>query len=88
MQCIAWGYCTNYWAITKTGIYSEHCQTFKRQPFVKRIMNECRCAARYFSGQGEGGFAELGDFNKHFVKNTRKKGPAGKRFGVFSPRYS
>ena len=51
-------------------------------------MNECRCAARYFSGEGEGRFAELGDFNKHFVKNTRKKGPAGEHFGVFPPRYS
>ena len=26
---------------------------------------------------------ELGRFNKHFVENTRKRGPAGKRFGFF-----
>ena len=38
--------------------------------------------------QGRGGFVELGHFDKHFVKNTRKKGPAGEHFGVFSPRYS
>ena len=37
--------------------------------------------------QGRGGFMELGHFDKYFVKNTRKKGPAGKNFGVFSPRY-
>ena len=37
--------------------------------------------------QGRGGFVELAHFDKHFVKNTRKKGPAGKNFGVVSPRY-
>ena len=31
---------------------------------------------------------ELRYFDNHFVKNTRKRGPAGKHFGVFSPRYS
>ena len=28
--------------------------------------------------QGRGGFVKLGHFDKHFVKNSRKKGPAGK----------
>ena len=37
--------------------------------------------------QDRGGFVELGHFDKHFVKNTQKKDPAGKNFGVFSPRY-
>ena len=37
--------------------------------------------------QGRGSFVELGHFDKHFVKNTRKKGSAGKSFGLFSPRY-
>ena len=37
---------------------------------------------------GKEGFAELGHFDKHFVKNAqKKKDPAGERFGVFSPRY-
>ena len=36
--------------------------------------------------QGRGGFVELWHFDKHFVKNTQKKDPAGKNFGVFSPR--
>ena len=36
--------------------------------------------------QGRGGFVELGHFDKHFVKHTRKKDPAGKNFGVFSPQ--
>ena len=26
--------------------------------------------------------------DKHFDKNTRKRGPATKHFGPFSPRYS
>ena len=30
-----------------------------------------------------GGFAELGHFDKHFVKNTQKKGSFGNIFGVF-----
>ena len=38
--------------------------------------------------QDRGDFVELGHFNKHFVKNTRKKDPAGKKFEDFSPRYS
>ena len=25
----------------------------------------------------------LGHFDKYFVKNSRKKGPAGKNFGIF-----
>ena len=36
--------------------YSEHCQTFKMEHSVKRIMPECRCATRNFSGQGSWGF--------------------------------
>ena len=31
---------------------------------------------------------ELGHFDKPFVKKSRKKGPAGKSFCVFPPRYS
>ena len=36
-----------------------------------------RGATRHFSGQGR--FLEFGHFNKHFVKNTRKEGPVGKK---------
>ena len=28
------------------------------------------------------------ELHKDFVKNTKKRGPAGKSFGDFSPRYS
>ena len=28
--------------------------------------------------QGRGGFVKLGHLDKHFVKNSRKKGPVGK----------
>ena len=74
-------------------MYSEHCQTFKVECFAKQIMPECRYATRNFSGQGRGvgewgRFVELGHFDKGFVKNTRKRGPTGKHFGIFSPRYS
>ena len=30
---------------------------------------------------------ELRHFDKYFVKNTRKRGAAGKLLGAFSPRY-
>ena len=33
-----------------------------------------------FQGRG---FVELGHFDKHFIKNTQTKDPAGKIFGVF-----
>ena len=33
--------------------------------------------------QGRVGFVELAHFSKHFVKNTRKKGPAGKNLELF-----
>ena len=33
-------------------------------------------------------FVELGHFDKHFIKNTKKEHPAGKYFGLFCPRYS
>ena len=39
------------------------------------------------SFQGRGGFVELKHFDKLFVKNTSKKGSAGKKFWAFSPRY-
>ena len=51
--------------------------------FVKRIMPEYSCATINFSGQWRG-FVELGHFDKCFVKNTRKRGPVRKHFGVFS----
>ena len=48
-------------------------------------MPECRCVTTKFSGQrgvGVGlGFVEL----EHFDKGTRKRGPAWKHFGFFSP---
>ena len=37
--------------------------------------------------QCRGDFVELGHFDKHFVKNTRKKRPFGNNSGVFSPRF-
>ena len=33
--------------------------------------------------QGRGGFVELGHFDKHFVKNTRKKAPPRKILEFF-----
>ena len=50
---------------------SEHCQTFKMTDFAKTIMLECNHIARNFSGL-ERDFVELGKFDKHFTKNTKK----------------
>ena len=38
--------------------------------------------------QGRGGFMKLGHSDKHFVKNSRKKGPVGKNVEVFFLWYS
>ena len=38
--------------------------------------------------QGKGGFVKLEDFDKHFIKKSRKKVPHEENFGVFSLRYS
>ena len=43
-------------------------------------------ATMHLSGQAR--FLRIRHFDKHFIYNTPKKGPAGKNFGVFSPRYS
>ena len=61
----------NYWAVVNTEVYSKPCQAFKVECFAKKIMLECRHTTRNF--QGSRGFIELGHFDKHFAKNTRKK---------------
>ena len=38
--------------------------------------------------RARGGFVKLGHSNKDFDKNSSKKGPAWKKFEVFSLRYS
>ena len=38
--------------------------------------------------QGRGAVVKLGHFDKHFVKTSRKKCSAGKKFEVFSLTYS
>ena len=74
MQYIVYGHCTNYWAVIETETYSEHCQTFKTERSAKIIIPECTCATRNFSGQWKrGALVELGHFDKHFVKNKKKK---------------
>ena len=42
---------------------------------------------KFFQGRGEG-LVELGHFDKISSKMQEKKGPKGKQFGVFPPRYS
>ena len=37
---------------------------------------------------GRDSFLKLGHFNNYSIKKAQKKDPAGKKFGVFSPRYS
>ena len=57
--------------------------------FSKEVQKEPpKAGAQSEVFQGRRGFRELAHFDKHFVKNLRKKGFAGENFGVFSPRYS
>ena len=64
-------------------MYSEHSQTFKLvELFAKIIMPEYKRTTRKFSGQGK--FCAI----NISLKTQLKKGPAGKHFGAFSPRYS
>ena len=86
-DAVAQDHYTNYWAVTETETYSEHCQTLKMECFAKGKMPECRCATKNFSGQGRRGFVEIAHFDKHFVKSTKKRDPAGKHFISFSPKY-
>ena len=39
------------------------------------------------SFQDRGGFVKLWHFDKLFIKKHKKKAPAGKHFGAFSPSY-
>ena len=64
----------------------------KQGSHISLLLGTCYMLFTHAGAQPEifwdrGGLMELGHFDKHFVKNTRKKGPAGKNFGVFSPRY-
>ena len=49
--------------------------------FAKRIMTECRCTTKKFSGQGR--FPGTRTFHQK-KKKTRKEVPTGKYFGFFS----
>ena len=49
---------------------------------ITRVSNKSSGAQPEIS-QGRGGLGILGHFYKHFVKNTRKKGRAGKNLGVW-----
>ena len=50
--------------------------------FTKIIIPEC---SRPEIFQSRKDFVELGHFDVRLAKSTRKKGPAKKYFGVFSP---
>ena len=50
--------------------------------FAKRIMTECRCTTKKFSGQGR--FPGTRTFHQKKKKKTRKEVPTGKYFGFFS----
>ena len=51
------------------------------------LLNRMKPGAQPETFQSRGGLVGFGYFYKHFVKNGRKKGSAGKILGVFSPRY-
>ena len=53
--------------------------------FAKRIMTECRCTTKKFSGQGRfPGTRTFHQKKKKKKKKTRKEVPTGKYFGFFS----
>ena len=80
------GHFTNYWAVVDTKTCSKHlCQAFMMKRFTKIIIPEC---SRPEIFQSRKDFVELGHFDVRLAKSTRKKGPAKKYFGVFSPWYS
>ena len=84
IQYKAWSHCTIHWVVIETETYSEHCQTFTMECFAKRTMPELKCTTRNFLGHW-GKIVYLEHFDKHFVKNTRKRGPKGKYFWNFCP---
>ena len=49
--------------------------------FIKNKVGVSDAQTKIF--QGRAGFMELGHFDKHFVKNKRKKRPLREKFGVF-----
>ena len=59
--------------------YSEHCQISKTEHFAKKNNNNNNASVQpeIFQGKGGRAFVERGHFDKHFVKNTRKRGPQG-----------
>ena len=64
--------------------YPEHCQTFKMERFAKRIMPECRCATKNFSGQrGGGGLWNWGTSIKILSKTPQKRASQGNIFEFF-----
>ena len=56
--------------------------------YISKIYSKANTVAQPEIFQGRGGFVEFVHFNKHFVKNTRKKTPQGKMLEFFCPRYS
>ena len=57
--------------------YSKHCQPFKMERLQKKKNNTWAEARNQKIFRAEGGLVELWHFNKHFVKNTRKKDSQG-----------
>ena len=58
-----------------------------RKEFLVLFLGSCS-GVQPVSLPGRGSFLEYGYFGKRFLYGIQKKGPAGKTFGVFSPKYS
>ena len=54
---------------------------FKRESNVQFVNDRAGAEPEVF--QDEAGCLKFADFDKHFIKNTRKKDPAGKKFRDF-----
>ena len=67
------GHCTNYWEVIEIDTYSGDGQTFKMARFAKRIMPDCRCATRNFSGQEVGEICGTRPLRYRFRQKHQKK---------------
>ena len=61
-------------------MYSKHCQAFKMERFAKRIMPDCRCTTRHFSGQGLGEVCGTSGIQYRFLQKHQKKKPGRETF--------
>ena len=76
MQYVAQGHCTSYWAAFETEAYSEDCQTFKMELFVKKNNTWVQAHNQKFFSSGEVSWNEGTSINIS-SKTQERKAPQG-----------